>query len=62
MPCATGFIVFMFDRFNGNNKFDNILKTVFIYQMSGANSIPKPSDDAFYENLTLGLIKVLSKK
>lgn len=28
--------------------------------MSGVNVVAKPSDDAFYENLTLGLIKVLS--
>ncbi|CAO1330726.1 unnamed protein product [Diamesa serratosioi] len=27
---------------------------------SNSNSISKPSDDAFYDNLTLGLIKVLS--
>lgn len=28
---------------------------------SSVHQLQKPSDDAFYENLTLGLIKVLSK-
>lgn len=51
---STRFGLFMFDRY-----FPEYFK-IYFPEMSASSIRQIPSDDAFYENLTLGLIKVLS--